>query len=275
MTAAALARRGPGAARRRGGHRHLVLLMSAAGRWPRRRRPCSVGAGRQRGGVRRVSVLLLAGARRCAAAGAPHPHTPTRRALVGGCAVWHGSTGTAAGPHRRRWSARARRCGTTVERVTVVRSRGDGPMLADGSLGRRGARWCWTTVLLVMACCSCCWSIVSVVKAVQIIPQAQAAVIERLGRYQRTRRPGLVFLVPFIDRIRARIDLREQVVSFPPQPVITQDNLTVNIDTVVYYQVTDPQGRGLRDRRLHRRRRADHDHDAAQRGRRDEPGGAR
>ena len=83
--------------------------------------------------------------------------------------------------------------------------------------------------------------VVSVVKAVQIIPQATAAVIERLGRYKGTADPGLVFLVPFIDRVRERIDLREQVVSFPPQPVITQDNLTVNIDTVVYYQVTDPK----------------------------------
>ncbi|MFC5993820.1 SPFH domain-containing protein [Pseudonocardia hispaniensis] len=83
--------------------------------------------------------------------------------------------------------------------------------------------------------------VVSVVKAVQIIPQATAAVIERLGRYKTTQPPGLCFLVPFIDKIRERIDLREQVVSFPPQPVITQDNLTVNIDTVVYFQVTDPK----------------------------------
>jgi regulator of protease activity HflC (stomatin/prohibitin superfamily) len=83
--------------------------------------------------------------------------------------------------------------------------------------------------------------VVTVVKAVQIIPQATAAVIERLGRYKATADPGLVFLVPFVDRVRERIDLREQVVSFPPQPVITQDNLTVNIDTVVYYQVTDPK----------------------------------
>ncbi len=65
--------------------------------------------------------------------------------------------------------------------------------------------------------------------------------IERLGRYKGTQPPGLTFLVPFVDRIRERIDLREQVVSFPPQPVITQDNLTVNIDTVVYFQVTDPR----------------------------------
>jgi regulator of protease activity HflC (stomatin/prohibitin superfamily) len=98
-----------------------------------------------------------------------------------------------------------------------------------------------STVLLVIVLLFVLLVIVSVVKAVQIIPQAQAAVIERLGRYQRTQTPGLAFLVPFIDRIRARIDLREQVVSFPPQPVITQDNLTVNIDTVVYYQVLDPK----------------------------------
>ena len=96
--------------------------------------------------------------------------------------------------------------------------------------------------------------------------------IERLGRFKGTADPGLAFLVPFIDRVRERIDLREQVVSFPPQPVITQDNLTVNIDTVVYYQVTDPQVGGVRDLRLHPRRRADHHHHAAQRGRRDEPG---
>ncbi|WP_367139004.1 SPFH domain-containing protein [Saccharothrix sp. HUAS TT1] len=79
------------------------------------------------------------------------------------------------------------------------------------------------------------------VKSVLVIPQATAAVIERLGRYRTTAAPGLNILVPFFDRVRARIDLREQVVSFPPQPVITQDNLTVSIDTVVYFQVTDPR----------------------------------
>ena len=98
-----------------------------------------------------------------------------------------------------------------------------------------------STVVLVVVLRFVLLVVVSVVKAVQIIPQAQAAVIERLGRYQKTQTPGLAFIVPFIDRIRARIDLREQVVSFPPQPVITQDNLTVNIDTVVYYQVLDPK----------------------------------
>jgi regulator of protease activity HflC (stomatin/prohibitin superfamily) len=79
------------------------------------------------------------------------------------------------------------------------------------------------------------------VKSVMVVPQAQAAVIERLGRYKTTAAPGMNFLAPFFDRVRARIDLREQVVSFPPQPVITQDNLTVSIDTVVYFQVTNPQ----------------------------------
>ncbi|TCO60935.1 SPFH domain-containing protein [Actinocrispum wychmicini] len=78
-----------------------------------------------------------------------------------------------------------------------------------------------------------------VVKSILVIPQAQAAVIERLGRFTKVAEPGLNFLAPFVDRVRARIDLREQVVSFPPQPVITEDNLTVSIDTVVYFQVTD------------------------------------
>jgi regulator of protease activity HflC (stomatin/prohibitin superfamily) len=83
--------------------------------------------------------------------------------------------------------------------------------------------------------------LVVMARAVQIVPQATAAVIERLGRYKTTQTPGLAFLVPFVDRIRERIDLREQVVSFPPQPVITKDNLTVRIDTVVYFRVTDPK----------------------------------
>jgi len=80
-----------------------------------------------------------------------------------------------------------------------------------------------------------------VAKAVALIPQAEAAVIERLGRYSRTVSGQLTLLVPFIDRVRARIDLRERVVSFPPQPVITEDNLTLSIDTVVYFQVTNPK----------------------------------
>ncbi|MEW1879593.1 SPFH domain-containing protein [Rhodococcus sp. NPDC080181] len=78
-------------------------------------------------------------------------------------------------------------------------------------------------------------------KSISIVPQAEAAVIERLGRYTRTVSGQLTFLVPFVDRIRAKVDLRERVVSFPPQPVITKDNLTVSIDTVVYFQVTNAQ----------------------------------
>src|SRR3954466_11075333 len=76
---------------------------------------------------------------------------------------------------------------------------------------------------------------------IRIVPQARAGIVERLGRYQRTLDAGLAILVPFIDRLRPLIDLREQVVSFPPQPVITEDNLVVGIDTVIYYQVTDPK----------------------------------
>jgi regulator of protease activity HflC (stomatin/prohibitin superfamily) len=85
------------------------------------------------------------------------------------------------------------------------------------------------------------FAIIVVAKSVALVPQAEAAVIERLGRYSRTISGQLTLLVPFIDRVRARIDLRERVVSFPPQPVITEDNLTLNIDTVVYFQVTNPQ----------------------------------
>jgi regulator of protease activity HflC (stomatin/prohibitin superfamily) len=80
-----------------------------------------------------------------------------------------------------------------------------------------------------------------ILRAIRIVPQARAAVIERLGRYTRTATPGVNFLVPFLDRMRPLIDLREQVVSFPPQPVITADNLTVAIDSVIYFQVTDPR----------------------------------
>jgi regulator of protease activity HflC (stomatin/prohibitin superfamily) len=82
---------------------------------------------------------------------------------------------------------------------------------------------------------------VVVFKSIALVPQAEAAVIERLGRYSRTVSGQLTFLVPFADRVRAKVDLRERVVSFPPQPVITEDNLTVQIDSVVYFQVTSPQ----------------------------------
>src|SRR6266536_1875166 len=81
----------------------------------------------------------------------------------------------------------------------------------------------------------------SLTRTFRIIPQARAGVVERLGRYSRTLTPGLAIVVPFVDRIRDMIDLREQVVSFPPQPVITEDNLVVSIDTVIYFQVTEPK----------------------------------
>src|SRR6476660_3689336 len=80
---------------------------------------------------------------------------------------------------------------------------------------------------------------VTLARTIRVVPQARAAVVERLGRYSRTLSPGLTLVVPFIDRIRSTIDLREQVVSFPPQPVITEDNLVVSIDSVIYFQVTD------------------------------------
>jgi regulator of protease activity HflC (stomatin/prohibitin superfamily) len=77
------------------------------------------------------------------------------------------------------------------------------------------------------------------VRTIRIIPQARAGVVERLGRYSRTLTPGLTIVVPFIDRVRPLVDLREQVVSFQPQPVITEDNLVVQIDTVLYFTITE------------------------------------
>lgn len=87
-------------------------------------------------------------------------------------------------------------------------------------------------VLLVIA-------VAVVVSTIKIIPQASAGIIERLGKYHRTLEPGLNLIIPGIDRLRPLVDLREKVVSFPPQPVITEDNLVVNIDTVIYFQVTN------------------------------------
>jgi regulator of protease activity HflC (stomatin/prohibitin superfamily) len=81
--------------------------------------------------------------------------------------------------------------------------------------------------------------IVALWKTVRIVPQARAGVVERFGRYSRTLAPGLAIVTPFVDRVKPLLDLREQVVSFQPQPVITEDNLVVNIDSVLYFQVTD------------------------------------
>jgi len=85
------------------------------------------------------------------------------------------------------------------------------------------------------------FAIVVVRRSVRVIPQAYTGIVERLGRYRTTLNPGLNILIPFIDRLLPLVDMREMVVSFPPQPVITEDNLVVSIDTVVYFQVTDPK----------------------------------
>ena len=79
------------------------------------------------------------------------------------------------------------------------------------------------------------------VSSIRIIPQASAGVVERLGKYHKTLEPGLNLIFPGVDRLRPLVDLRERVVSFPPQPVITEDNLVVSIDTVIYFQVTNPK----------------------------------
>jgi regulator of protease activity HflC (stomatin/prohibitin superfamily) len=92
-------------------------------------------------------------------------------------------------------------------------------------------------VLLVVAL----FVLIVLARTIRIIPQARAGVVERLGRYSRTLDAGLTIIVPFVDRLRPLIDLREQVVSFRPQPVITEDNLVVSIDSVIYFQVTDPK----------------------------------
>jgi regulator of protease activity HflC (stomatin/prohibitin superfamily) len=94
---------------------------------------------------------------------------------------------------------------------------------------------------LIVAAVVVVFLLVMLGRTVRIVPQARAGIVERLGRYNRTLNPGLTLLMPFIDRLKPLIDLREQVVSFPPQPVITSDNLVVQIDTVLYFTVNDPK----------------------------------
>jgi len=94
----------------------------------------------------------------------------------------------------------------------------------------------WLIVLGILAL----FAILMLGKTVQIVPQARAGIVERFGKYRTTLTAGLNIVTPFVDKVRYTIDLREQVVSFPPQPVITEDNLVVSIDTVIYFQVTDP-----------------------------------
>src|SRR5437016_3197999 len=94
---------------------------------------------------------------------------------------------------------------------------------------------------LIVAIVLVVFALIVAAKTVRIIPQARAGVVERLGRYSRTLTPGLAVVVPFVDRVKPLIDLREQVVAFAPQPVITEDNVSVGIDTVLYFTITDPK----------------------------------
>ena len=96
------------------------------------------------------------------------------------------------------------------------------------------------SVILIILALVIVFVVVVLAKTVRIVPQARAGIVERFGKYKETFPAGLNIIVPFIDKVRYLIDLREQVVSFPPQPVITEDNLVVSIDTVIYFQVTDP-----------------------------------
>ena len=95
--------------------------------------------------------------------------------------------------------------------------------------------------VLIVAAVIVALMVVVAIKTVRIVPQARARNVERFGRYRKTLEPGMTFIIPFVDRVKPVIDLREQVVSFNGQPVITEDNLVVLIDTVLFFQVTDPR----------------------------------
>jgi len=97
-----------------------------------------------------------------------------------------------------------------------------------------------TVIEIVIAVLVVIFVFVVLARAVRIIPQARAGIVERFGKYHGVLSAGLNVIVPFVDRVRYVLDLREQVVAFPPQPVITEDNLTIAIDTVIYFQVNDP-----------------------------------
>ncbi|HET8615762.1 MAG TPA: SPFH domain-containing protein [Actinomycetales bacterium] len=97
------------------------------------------------------------------------------------------------------------------------------------------------TALLVVLGLLVLFVLVAIARTIRIVPQATSIIIERLGRFSRTLDAGLHLLIPFVDKPRAVVDLREQVVSFPPQPVITSDNLVVSIDTVIFFQVNEPR----------------------------------
>src|SRR4026208_2360979 len=95
------------------------------------------------------------------------------------------------------------------------------------------------TAILILLALILIFVVLIMAKTIRIIPQARAGIVERFGKYKNTLQPGLNVVTPFVDRVRYVIDMREQVVSFPPQPVITEDNLVVSIDTVIYFQVTN------------------------------------
>src|SRR3954466_3255631 len=95
-------------------------------------------------------------------------------------------------------------------------------------------------VIAVLVIVIAIFAVTTIVRSIRIVPEQGRDVMEGLGRYKRTLNPGLNVLVPFVDAVRSKVDMREQVVSFPPQPVITSDNLVASIDTVLYFRVVDP-----------------------------------
>ena len=95
--------------------------------------------------------------------------------------------------------------------------------------------------IIVIVCIIAIVAIIALITSVKIINQSTTAIVQRLGRYHRTLEAGPHMIVPFIDRVYKKISLKEQVADFDPQPVITKDNVTMQIDTVVYFQITDPK----------------------------------
>src|SRR5438270_2640975 len=96
-------------------------------------------------------------------------------------------------------------------------------------------------VALIVVIVVVVFALIVAARTIRVIPQARAGVVERLGRYHRTLEPGLAIVTPFIERVRPLVDLREQVVNFAPQPVITEDNVVVAIETVLYFTITEPR----------------------------------
>ena len=143
----------------------------------------------------------------------------------GGCVKIGGELWTA-----RAWATRTPRS----SRVPAWRSRRSTAPRRSSPSERKGRHMATLIVLGVVALVV----LITLARAIRIVPQARAGIVERLGRYNRTLDAGLALVIPYVDRVRPLIDLREQV-SFPPQPVITEDNLVINIDTVIYFQVTD------------------------------------